>query len=57
MRTCWVFDHPVEAAAIAQRAKDAFARIATPKQVLRGIVDALTPLEAQHDDDEDPIDV
>ena len=53
----WVFDHPVEAAAIAQRAKDAFARIATPKQVLRGIVDALTHLEAQHDDDEDPIDV
>ena len=48
----WVFSHPVEAAAIAQRAKDAFARIATPKKVLQTIVAALTPLEPPEEEEE-----
>lgn len=48
----WVFDHPNESAAIAQRAKDAFSRIATPKQVLQSIVAALTPLEPPEEEEE-----
>ena len=44
-RVHWVFRNPEEAAKIAACAREAFLRLANPKQTIRSIVAALTPLE------------